>query len=75
MSATCGNVTCAQREHLVAVLIKASLDLASEVDSLKAAANIDLDEKSRIRCIVERTYDACEQLGEKIGVAEEETVA
>jgi hypothetical protein len=71
MSATCGTVHCARREHLTAVLIKASLDLASEVDTLKVAAKLAEDENARIQGIVERTYDACEQLGEKIGEPEE----
>lgn len=67
MSATCGHVKCAQREHLVAVLIKCALDLAAEVDGLKAAANIPQEEKLRVLAMVERTYDACEQLGAEIG--------
>lgn len=62
MSATCGHVACARREHLVAVLIKCAADLAAEVDSLKAAAMIHQAEKERIQGVVERTYDACEQL-------------
>jgi hypothetical protein len=52
------------------VLIKSSLDLAAEVDGLKVAAALTLEEKARVQGIVERTYDACEQLGAVIGVDE-----
>lgn len=77
MSATCGHVSCARREHQVAVLIKAALDSANELDALQAqihktgSAVVDDDEHARLRGIVERNYDACEQLGEKIGVSDE----
>lgn len=70
MSATCGHVTCARREHLVSVLSKCASDLAAEVDTLKACAKLPQEENDRIQSIVERTYDACEQLGEKIGEPE-----
>ena len=63
---------CECREHKLSVLIKASLDLASEVDSLKVAAALTLHEKDRIQSIVERAYDACEQLGEKVGISADE---
>lgn len=72
MSAACGSCDCARREHLVAVLIKSALDLASEVDALKAAAKLPEEENARIQSIVERAYDACEQLGEKIGAPAEQ---
>lgn len=70
---TCGTCyhACDCREQKVAVLIKDALDLASEVDTLKVAAKLAEEENARIQSIVERTYDACEQLGEKIGAPEE----
>lgn len=74
MSATCGTVHCARREHLVAVLIKASLDSARELDNgRKDIAPFNEEERLRLRLIVERTYDACEQLGAEIGAPEEPT--
>jgi hypothetical protein len=54
---------CDCREQKVAVLIKCALDLAPAVDLIKAFANIPASEKARILDIVERTYDAIEQLG------------
>jgi len=63
---------CESHVQKVAVLIKVSLDLATEVDSLKVAAALTLHEKDRIQSIVERTYDACEQLGEKVGISADE---
>jgi hypothetical protein len=64
-------------EQNVAVLIKAALDSASELDSLQGActkdphaAPISGEESARLRLVVERVYDACEQLGAKIGEAE-----
>jgi hypothetical protein len=56
------HLACDCREQKFAVLIKAALDLAAEVDVLKAAAAITLNEKARILEIVERAYDACEQV-------------
>ncbi len=81
MSATCGHVSCERREHLVAVLIKAALDSATQLDGLRAAwaAAYPNDEAvqedaERHGATVERVYDACEQLGEKIGISVDEGV-
>lgn len=78
-AATCGHVSCARREHLVAVLIKAALDSATELDGLRAAwaaayPNDEAVQESAERhgATVERVYDACEQLGEKIGISVDE---
>lgn len=76
MGATCGHVSCARREQQVAVLIKAALDSANELDALQAqihktgSAVVDDDEHAQLRGIVERNYDACEQLGVVIGEPE-----
>lgn len=72
MSRHCGSChhSCDCREHRVAVLVKVALDLACEVDSLKAISRIAPEEKDRIQGIVERTYTACEDLGAEIGASE-----
>lgn len=51
------------REHKIAVLNKAALDAASELDALKVVANISDEERARIAQLVERVYTACEQVG------------
>lgn len=68
---------CDCREHKVSVLIKAALDAASELDSLKSdaaqdphAAPIAIHERDRLQSVVDRVYDACEQLGVVIGEPE-----
>jgi len=73
---TC-HYACDCREHKVAVLIKAALDSATELDGLKAAwaaayPNDDAvkEEAERYGATVESVYNACESLGEKIGAAE-----
>jgi hypothetical protein len=77
---TC-HYACDCREHKVAVLIKAALDAATELDGLQAAwaASYPGDESVKEvaenhRATVERVYDACEQLGEKIGRSADEGV-
>lgn len=62
-AATCGHVSCARREHLVAVLIKAALDLAIESDHLKNDVPLDAEKKERVQDYVVRVHDAIEQLG------------
>lgn len=76
---TTHHVACDCREQKVAVLIKAALDAACELDGLQAACP-DMDQESHdaYRQSSERVYDACEQLGvdpvtgSAIGVATEE---
>jgi hypothetical protein len=74
---------CDCREHKVAVLIKAALDAVTELDGLNGAihrfglngvsipASIEISEFEVVRSIVERVYDACEQLGAQVGAPEE----
>lgn len=70
MSATCGHVACSRREHLIAVLIKAALDAAVQLDDMKNCIVVsshsrgeDLEAREKNRQIVERVYAACEALG------------
>ena len=53
---------CDCREHKFAVLIKAALDAACELDAIKNIAPIDEEERERISQIVERIYAACEEV-------------
>lgn len=77
MSATCGHVHCARREQLVAVLIKASLDAAFELDESKKCvigvichADEYQHRRDKYSQIVARVYEACDQLGAEIGAPE-----
>lgn len=77
---TC-HYACDCREHKVAVLIKAALDAATELDGLRAAwaaayPNDEAVQESAERhgATVERVYNACEALGEKIGISVDEGV-
>lgn len=55
---------CDCREHRIAVLNKAALDAATELDSLSGhfREHIDAHDYDRIKSIVARVYDASEQL-------------
>jgi len=52
----------------MAVLNKAALDAACELDSLKNVAAISEEEKGRIAQLVERVYAACEMEFDLFGV-------
>jgi len=54
--------------HKMAVLNKAALDAACELDSLKNVAAISEEEKGRIAQLVERVYAACEMEFDLFGV-------
>lgn len=59
---------CDCREHKVAVLIKASLDAAKELDDLQSIVpNLTDELRDILRAVVERTYAAVEALGVEIG--------
>ena len=49
-------------EHKIAVLIKAALDSACELDCIKNIAPVCAEERERISQIVERIYAACEEV-------------
>lgn len=72
---------CDCREHQVAVLIKAALDSASELDGLLSAwVSVYPGDESvqelaeNYRATVERVYQACEALGEQVGISADEGV-
>jgi len=56
------------REHKVAVLIKASLDAAVELDWLKNVAGVKLEQRDTCKQIISRIYAACEEMGIVIDV-------
>lgn len=56
-------LACDCREHKVAVLIKAALDLAVESEHLKNDVPLDEEKKELIQDNVNRVHDAIEQLG------------
>lgn len=64
---------CDCREQKVAVLIKCALDTATALDELKGAVRnlapslLSQHQFDNMQGMVERTYDACEQLGAEIG--------
>lgn len=62
---------CDCREHKVAVLVKAALDAAVELDETKNNPSIDQEQKERNLQVVERVYAACNELGIVIGVGDE----
>lgn len=73
---TC-HLACDCRERQVAVLIKAALDAATELDRMKlglvgVCKTPDEDQHRQDRCgqIVERVYAACEALGADISAHE-----
>lgn len=51
---------CDCREHKVAVLLKAALDAAAELDALNTIAPINGEERERIQMVVARVYAAGE---------------
>lgn len=63
---TTHHLACDCREHKVAVLIKAALDAASDLDVAKNLYSAPED-KERAQSFVERTYTAVEALGVEIG--------
>lgn len=62
---------CECREHKVAVLVKAALDVAVELDETKNNPSIDPEQRERNLQVVERVYAACNALGVVIGVGDE----
>jgi hypothetical protein len=73
MNCTTHHHACDCREQKVAVLIKCALDLAPAVDAIKAFSSLTEAEKSEMQDIVERTYDAIEQLGVDVSTGKEAT--
>lgn len=67
---------CECHQQKIAVLIKASLDAAKELDDLQSiASGLSEEQRTEIRAVVERTYAACEALGEQIGEEDEAEVS
>lgn len=64
MTCTTHHHACDCREHAVAVLNKAALDAASELDALSGRFRDQIDEHdlAAIKDTVARVYDASEQL-------------
>lgn len=59
------------REHKVAVLIKASLDAAVELDWLKNLRGVPQEQLNTCEQIVARIYSACEAMGVTVGAIDE----
>lgn len=59
-----------KHQHHVAVLIKAALDAATELDWVKNSPGLAQEERERAEQIVERVYIACETLGTTFKLAE-----
>lgn len=53
---------CDCREHQIAVLIKAALDAAMELDYLKNEPSVTNDARESAMAIIDRLYAACEVL-------------
>lgn len=62
---------CDCREHKVAVLVKAALDAAVELDETKNNPSIAPEQRERNSQTLERVYAACNELGVEIGVGDE----
>lgn len=62
---------CDCREHKVAVLVKAALDAAVELDETKNNPSIDPEQRERNSQTLERVYAACNALGVVIGAGDE----
>lgn len=67
ITAFLGSPECAAaRAHDIAVLIKASIDAAVEIDWLKKAEGVNAEERDKAAQLVERLYAACESISHQI---------